>query len=76
MVQDKEECSLRLKRLVEMLFEMKWISTVDVDDSKLQYEGFLNSTNGKYKHYCLDYSKKNNSIDKFLGLYIDRIKFN
>ena len=30
---------------------MKWISPVDVDDSKLQYEEFFKSANGEYKHY-------------------------
>ena len=54
---------------------MKLISAVDADDSKLQYEKFLKSTNGGYKHYFLDYCQKNNYLDKFLGLYIDRKKF-
>ena len=53
---------------------MKWISAVDADDSKLQYKEFLKSANSKYKHYFLYYCKKNNVLDKFLGLYIDRKK--
>ena len=36
MVQNKEECPLKAKRLVERLCEMKWISTVDADDLKMQ----------------------------------------
>ena len=75
MVQDKEEYSLKFKRLVDRLFKMKLISAVDADDSKLQYENFLKSTNGGYKHYFLDYCQTNNYLDKFLGLYIDRKKF-
>ena len=71
MVQKKEECSLKLKRLVERLCEMKWISAVDGDDSKLQYEEFSKSANGEYKHYFLRYCKKNNCLDKLLALYID-----
>ena len=66
MVQNKEECPLKFKRLVEKLFDMKWISAVDADNSKLQHEEFLS----EYKH-C----KKNSRLDKFLGLYIDRRKF-
>ena len=47
MVQNKEECPLKFKRLVERLCEMKWISVVDVDDSKLQHEKFLKSVKGE-----------------------------
>ena len=47
MVQNKEECPLKFKRLVERLCEMKWISAVDADDSKLQYEEFLKSANSE-----------------------------
>ena len=43
--------------------------------SKLQYEKFLESSNGEYNHYFLDYWKKTYRLDKFLGLYIDRKKF-
>ena len=35
----------------------------------------MNSSNGEYNHYFLDYWKKTNRLDKFLGLYIDRKKF-
>ena len=31
--------------------------------------------NGEYKYYFLDYCKTNIRFDKFLGLYIDRKKF-
>ena len=39
------------------------------------YEEFLKSANGEYKHYFLDYCMKNNPLGKFLGLYISRKKF-
>ena len=35
MVQNKAECPLKFKGLAETLCEMKWISSVDPDDSKL-----------------------------------------
>ena len=35
----------------------------------------MKSVNGEYKHYFLDYCKKNNGLDRFLGLYMDRKKF-
>ena len=47
---------------------------VDADDSKLQFEEFFKSANGEYKH-ILDYCKKSNCLDKFLGTYINRKKF-
>ena len=34
MIQNKEECPLKFKRVVEKLCEMKWISAGDADDSK------------------------------------------
>ena len=52
MEQNKKKRPLKFKRLVERLCEMKWISAVDTDDSKLQYEEFLKSAYGEYKHYC------------------------
>ena len=54
---------------------MKWISAVDADDSKLQYEEFLTSASSEYKnHFFFYYCRNNDSIDKFLGLYIDQKK--
>ena len=35
----------------------------------------MESSNGECNHYFLDYWKKTNRLDKFLGLYIDRKKF-
>ena len=35
----------------------------------------MKSGNGQYKYYCLNYCRKNNYLDKFLDLYIDRKKF-
>ena len=35
MLENKEECPLNFKKLVESLCGTKWISTVDADDSKL-----------------------------------------
>ena len=75
MIHNKEECVLKFKRLIEKLCEMKWISAVDADDSKLQYEEFLTSASSEYKNHFLDYCRNNDSIDKFLGLYIDQKKF-
>ena len=75
MIQNKEECILKFKRLVEKLCEMKWISAVDADDSKFQYEEFLTSASSEYKNHFLDYCRNSDSIDKFLGLYIDKKKF-
>ena len=72
MIQNKEECILKFKRLVEKLCEMKWISAVDADDSKLQYEEFLTSASSEYKNHFLDYCRNKDSIDKFLGLLIKR----
>ena len=54
MIQNKEECILKFKRLVEKLCEMKWISAVDADDSKLHYEEFLTSASSEYKNHFLD----------------------
>ena len=55
MVQNKEECPLKFKRLIERFCEMKLISAVDADDSELQYEEFSKFANGEYKHYFLDF---------------------
>ena len=74
MVLNKEECPLKFKRLIQRLCEMKRISDVDADNSKLQYQEFSKSSNGEYKHYFWDYCKKNNRLDKFLGLYIERTR--
>ena len=74
MVENKEECSLKFKRLLERLCGMKWISAVGLNDSKLQYEEFLKSANSEYTHF-FDYYKKNNRLDKFVILDIDRKKF-
>ena len=51
MVLNKEECPLKFKRLIQRLCEMKRISDVDADNSKLQYQEFSKSSNGDYKHY-------------------------
>ena len=60
MMQNKEEeCSLKFKRLAERLCDMKWISAVHADCSKLQNKEFLKSGNRKY----------NNCLDTFFGLH-------
>ena len=68
MIQNKEECILKFKKLVEKICQMNWISAADADDSKLQYEEFLTSASSEYKNHFLDYFRNNDSIDKFLKL--------
>ena len=49
MIQNKEEeCSLKFQRLAERLCDMKWISAVRADFSKLQNKEFLKSGSRKY----------------------------
>lgn len=60
MMQNKEEeCSLKFQRLAERLCDMKWISAVRADFSKLQNKEFLKSGNRKY----------NNWLGTFFGLH-------
>ena len=74
MIHNKEECIRKFGSLAEKLHEKKWITAIESDSAKLQYDKFLVSAHHEYKERFLAFDMNDDRIDAFLGLYFHNNK--
>ena len=69
-VRDKEGSIVRFTSLVDSLYSKSWLSSRDADESKKEYDIFLETVNHEYRDKFLLFDVKTNRVDDFLASFI------
>lgn len=67
MINQKLTCSSQFWRLVEKLYELKWLSSERSDAAKTEYESLLQSANSELKDRFLTFKPIQDRIDEFFA---------
>ena len=59
--------------MVRVYTKMKWFTAAETDSAKLQYDDFLISVHHGYQEKFLAFNMKDDRLDAFIGLYLQRL---
>ena len=67
LINEKDECILKFSKIVEKLYQRKLLSSKEADDSKLQFEEFIDNVVKCNSDTFLSFNIYSSSLDAFYG---------
>ena len=72
LINEKDECILKFSKIVEKLYQRKLLPSKEADDSKLQFEDFLDNVVKCNSDKFLSFNICSSSLDAFYGQWLHR----